>query len=102
MMENLLNKLELNQPSINDIQKLTLFLNDAQNAVRLYINAPIIPDELNFIVEEMAIKRFRMVGSEHLNSETIGNVSFSYLEGLAEYRTFLDQHKTKSGKLRAL
>ena len=44
MMENLLNKLELNQPSINDIQKLTLFLNDAQNAVRLYINAPIIPD----------------------------------------------------------
>ena len=73
-----------------------------QNAVRLYINAPIVPDELNFIVEEMAIKRFRMVGSEHLNSETIGNVSFSYSEGLAEYRTFLDQHKTKSGKLRAL
>ena len=50
----------------------------------------------------MAIKRFRMVGSEHLNSETIGNVSFSYSEGLAEYKVFLDQHKTKSGKLRAL
>ena len=102
MIENLLNKLGLTQPSIDEIQKITLFLNDAQNAVRLYINSPIIPDELNFIVEEMAIKRFRMVGSEHLNSETIGNVSFSYSEGLTEYKTFLDQHKIKSGKLRAL
>ena len=102
MIENLLNKLGLTQPSIDEIQKITLFLNDAQNAVRLYINAPIIPDELNFIVEEMAIKRYRMVGSEHLNSETIGNVSFSYSEGLTEYKTFLDQHKIKSGKLRAL
>jgi hypothetical protein len=102
MIENLLNKLGLTQPSIDEIQKITLFLNDAQNAVRLYINSPIIPDELNFIVEEMAIKRYRMVGSEHLNSETIGNVSFSYSEGLTEYKTFLDQHKIKSGKLRAL
>ena len=102
MIENLLNKLGLTQPSIDDIQKITLFLNDAQNAVRLYINSPIVPDELNFIVEEMAIKRYRMVGSEHLNSETIGNVSFSYSEGLTEYKTFLDQHKIKSGKLRAL
>ena len=102
MIENLLNKLGLTQPSIDEIQKITLFLNDAQNAVRLYINSPIVPDELNFIVEEMAIKRYRMVGSEHLNSETIGNVSFSYSEGLTEYKTFLDQHKIKSGKLRAL
>jgi hypothetical protein len=94
--------LGLTQPSIDEIQKITLFLNDAQNAVRLYINSPIVPDELNFIVEEMAIKRYRMVGSEHLNSETIGNVSFSYSEGLTEYKTFLDQHKIKSGKLRAL
>ena len=102
MIENLLNKLGLTQPSIDEIQKITLFLNDAQNAVRLYINSPIVPDELNFIVEEMAIKRFRMVGSEHLTSETVGNVSFSYSEGLAEYQKFLDQHKIKSGKLRAL
>ena len=55
MMENLLNKLGLNQPSINDIQKLTLFLNDAQNAVRLYINAPIIPDELINLYENRII-----------------------------------------------
>lgn len=101
-MENLLSKLELTNPSIEDLKKLTLFLNDAQNAIRLYTNLPIIPPEIAFIAEELAVKRFRMFGSEHLSNESISGVSFSYSDNLSGYTELLDKVKVKSRKLRAL
>lgn len=95
-------KLGLEDESQDDI--LAVLVDDASNLICLYLSIDTLPNSLNFIAEEIAIKRFRKIGSEGLTSESIDVISSSFeSDSLAEYKPLLDEYKSsKSRRLRTL
>lgn len=93
---------------LNDKQKkqVELFYNDASNLIKLYIKQPLLPLDLMFIAEEIAVQRFRRIGTEAVSQESVDVVSstFNSMNVLAEYTPILDAYMRPSanGKLRTL
>lgn len=103
MFENVLAKIGILSPSVEQMKQINAFLKDAEDTVRVYIASPTIPTELQWICEDIAIKKFRMVGSEHLTSESIDGISFNYADVLEPYKVTLDRYASAYGrKLRFL
>lgn len=98
-MNNLKTKLEGGEAS------LEVFYADAQNLIKLYIRKAECPAELLFIAEEIAIQRFRRVGSEAVSQESVDVVSATYnsMSALDDYKDILDHYNAQnSGRLRVL
>ena len=78
---------------------LTVLLTDAINYMRLYLGSE-IPTELEFIAEEVAIKRYRRIGSEGIVTEKVDVLSTTYNteNDFNEYLPIIDKYKRrKSG-----
>ena len=105
MIENVLVKLGiLNDHDNEQYNRVELFLEDAERAVRIAIRKPEVPKELKWICEEMAVVRYRKFGSEASKNETIDGYSVSFVESTLEpYRGILSDYIATSGrKLRTL
>ena len=105
MIENVLVKLGiLNDHNHEQYNRVELFLEDAERAVKIAIRKPEVPKELRWICEEMAVVRYRKFGSEASKSETIDGYSVSVVENTLEpYRGILKDYLATSGrKLRTL
>lgn len=80
---------------------LTVLLSDAINYMKTYLSSD-IPKELEFIAEEVAIKRYRRIGSEGITTEKIDVLSTTYSteNDFNEYLLIMDRYKSKtnSGK----
>ena len=77
-------------------------INNITQMVNLYVNAESLPEELEFIVVESSVARYLRRGSEGLDSESMGEISFSYQEILTPYLTYLDTYKSTSNKVKFL
>nr|DAP80540.1 MAG TPA: PORTAL PROTEIN, 15 PROTEIN, HEAD PROTEIN, VIRAL INFECTION, TAILED.2A [Caudoviricetes sp.] len=95
-------KLGLEDDAQDDL--LSIFIDDASKLICLYISTETLPVNLNFIAEEIAIKRFRKIGSEGLTSESIDVIQSSFeSDTLTEYKPLLDEYKkSQSRRLRTL
>lgn len=95
-------KLGLEDDSQNDI--LAILVDDASRLICLYLSVETLPNSLGFISEEIAIKRFRKIGSEGLTSESIDVIQSTFeSDTLAEYKPLLDEYKkNQSRRLRTL
>lgn len=95
-------KLGLEDESQDDI--LAVLVDDASNLICLYLSTDSLPYSLNFIAEEIAIKRYRKIGSEGLTSESIDVIQSTFeSDALAEYKPLLDEYKrNQSRRLRTL
>ena len=105
MIENVLVKLGILNDHDNDqYNRIELFLEDAERAVKIAIRKSEVPKELRWICEEMAVVRYRQFGSEASKSETIDGYSVSFVESTLEpYRGILSDYIATSGrKLRTL
>lgn len=105
-LDNLKAKLNI-QNNDNDLV-LGLFLDDAVNLIMLYLEVEVFPDELGFIAEDIAVKKYRRMGNEGVQSEKIDvlTTTFSSSKYLEEYIPYLDLYKKntlkKDKKLRLL
>lgn len=105
-LDNLKAKLNI-QNDDNDLV-LGLFLDDAVNLIMLYLEVEVFPDELGFIAEDIAVKKYRRMGNEGVQSEKIDvlTTTFSSSKYLEEYIPYLDLYKKntlkKDKKLRLL
>lgn len=83
--------------SINDNSKdelLTILLENAANTICVYINADKLPEKLNFVAEELAVARYRKIGSEGVSTEKIDVVTTTYsVNDLSRYKDILEMHK---------
>lgn len=97
-------KLKLSIKNNDDDALLSMLLEDASNLICLYIGQDVLPSKLNWIVEEIAIKRFRKIGSEGLKAESIDVIKSDFESNpLSEYRLILEEYKSASKrKLRTL
>ena len=101
-------KAKLNIQNNDDDLVLGLFLDDAVNLIMLYLEVEDFPDELGFIAEDIAVKKYRRMGNEGVQSEKIDvlTTTFSSSKYLEEYIPYLDLYKKntlkKDKKLRLL
>ena len=63
-----------------------------------YINETELPQELEFILIEMAIARFNKIGSEGFSSESTDGKSISYEDDFGMYKQYLDDYLLKTGQ----
>lgn len=84
-------KLGLNDESTDEL--LSILFEDASNLICTYINSDTLPNNLLWIAEEIAIKRYRKIGAEGIKSEQIDVIKTDFDDSIiAEYQITLDQH----------
>ena len=82
---------------------LAILLSDAINYMKVYIETDTIPEQLEFIAEEVAIKRYRKIGSEGISTEKIDVLSTSYKsDDFYEYKPLMKLYKDKNIKVKKL
>lgn len=95
-------KLNLKDDNSQD-DLLALLLSDAVNYMLIYIESTEVPQELEFIAEEVAIKRYRRLGSEGISTEKIDVLSTSYKsDDFYEYKPLLKQYKANNTRIKKL
>ena len=80
-----------NDELINEIIELT------KDKILNYINETELPNELEFVLVELAIQRFNRIGSEGISSESVDGKSVSYEDDFENYKPYLDDYIYKNG-----
>ena len=76
---------------------LTILMSDAMDYMKVYLNVTEIPTQLKFISEEVAIKRYRRLGSEGISTEKIDVLSTTYsTDDFGEYKSIMDIYINKT------
>jgi hypothetical protein len=99
ILENVKIKLSIAQDNKDEDALLELLLNDAYNYMMIYFDGD-IPAELQFIMENVAVKKYRRLGAEGISIEKIDVLSTTYETGddFAEYIPIMTKYKeNKSG-----
>lgn len=73
---------------------LTVLLNNAAYTIMLYLGVNEMPQELNFIAEQMTVVKFRRIGAEGIDTEKIDVLSTKYIaDDLKPFISMLDRYK---------
>jgi hypothetical protein len=92
-------KIKLSIAGTEEDPLLEILLNDAYNYMMIYFDGE-VPAELQFVMENVAIKRYRRLGAEGISIEKIDVLSTTYESGddFAEYIPIMTKYKeNKSG-----
>lgn len=82
---------------------LEVLVDDCRAMLISYLGQVEVPMQLEFIITELAIKRYRKIGSEGLKSEQIDVISNTFEDDpLQTYYTTIDTYKRNNKKLRML
>lgn len=74
-------------------------INLTSSKILSYIKESSVPKTLNWIVIEMAIKRYNRIGSEGMKSENVDGSSVTYEEDeLLNYYPYLDEYNSTHKK----
>ena len=97
-------KLYLGITDNSEDELLETILLDCEQMLKMYIGAKEVPMELEWIITELSVKRYRKIGSEGLKSEQIDVITNTFEDGdpLAPYQSILNDYKRKSNRLRML
>ena len=79
-----------NDELIYEITELT------KSKILNYINETELPNELEFVLVELAIKRYNRIGSEGIASESVDGKSVSYEDDFESYKHYLDDYMIKN------
>ena len=108
MLDNLKALLGLQEEDISQDKKLQLILTAAKSRLKLLLGGIEPPEELNYIILDVAIIRFNRIGSEGLSSHSVEGDSLSWSENdfagyMDDIRSYLDSRKEiTKGKVRFL
>ena len=80
-----------NDELIHEITELT------KSKILNYINETELPNELEFVLVELAIQRYNRIGSEGIASESVDGKSVSYDDDFENYKPYLDDYIYKNG-----
>lgn len=81
-----------------DVELLEEIVEITKSKILSYIKLSEIPKELEFVLVELAIKRFNRIGSEGFSSESVDGKSMSYEASEFEgYEKYLDNYILRNG-----
>ena len=73
---------------------LSVLLTHSIQLINLYLGVTSLPQPLEFVAEQITIKKYNKLGSEGITTENLGGISNSYsLDDLDEYKSILDMYK---------
>ena len=76
---------------------LDVLLNNAANTIMLYLGINEMPQELEFIAEQMTVVKFRRIGAEGIDTEKIDVLSTKYVkDDIKPFKDILDTYKSNS------
>ena len=81
-----------NDELIYEITELT------KSKILNYINEAELPLELEFVLVELTVQRYNRIGSEGIASESVDGKSVSYEDVFENYKPYLDDYISRSGK----
>ena len=81
-----------NDELIYEITELT------KSKILNYINEVELPLELEFVLVELTVQRYNRIGSEGIASESVDGKSVSYEDIFENYKPYLDDYVSRSGK----
>ena len=81
-----------NDELIYEITELT------KSKILNYINEVELPLELEFVLVELTVQRYNRIGSEGIASESVDGKSVSYEDVFENYKPYLDDYISRSGK----
>ena len=79
-----------NDELIYEITELT------KSKILNYINETELPNELEFVLIELAIQRYNRIGSEGVASESVDGRTTSYEDDFENYKQYLDDYMSKN------
>ena len=81
-----------NDELIYEITELT------KSKILNYINEVELPNELEFVLVELAIQRYNRIGSEGIASESVDGKSVSYEDNFESCKQYLDEYVSRNNK----
>lgn len=102
ILSNIKLKLSITDNEQDDL--LTLLINDAYEYMYIFFNCDPknkdnkdVPTQLNFVLENVSVKRYRKLGAEGISIEKIDVLSTTYESGddFAEYFDIMQKYKNK-------
>lgn len=76
---------------------LTVLLTNAVSTINVYLGVTELPQELNFVAEQLAVIKFNKLGSEGIQTEKIDVLSTTYqADELASFKAILDTYKANN------
>lgn len=101
VLQNIKIKLSLTDDDESD-ELLEVLSNDAYNYMKIYLDKEDrdMPQELQFILEAVVIKRYRRIGAEGIAIEKIDVLTTTYEVGddFAEYHSIMNRYKRNKSK----
>ena len=92
-LDNIKILLSLTEDNSQD-EILTVLLSNAVYTIMLYLGVNEMPQELNFIAEQMTVVKFRRIGAEGIDTEKIDVLSTKYIaDDLKPFISMLDRYK---------
>lgn len=85
----------------NDNEELLREIIDiTESKILNYIDKTELPNELEFVLVELAVQRYNRIGSEGIASENVDGKSVSYESDFESYKSYLDDYvyKNKTNK----
>lgn len=96
-------KIKLGLADNSQDELLAILLLDATNYMQVYLETPTIPWELEFIAEEVTIKRYRRIGAEGISTEKIDVLSTTYKsDDFYEYKPLMKQYRANNTRIKRL
>lgn len=98
-------KLDIKDNSKDDL--LMILMNNAVSTVRIYLGVDELPEEMEFVAEELTVARYRKIGSEGISTEKVEELSTTFsIDDLNRYKGILnvykDNHSLGGKKLKTL
>ena len=76
---------------------LAILLTNAVSTINVYLGVTELPNELEFVAEQLAIIKYNKLGSEGISTEKIDVLSTTYqADELASFKTILDSYKANN------
>lgn len=80
---------------------LSLLITQAESRLKLRINAENVPDELEYIIMEITVKRYNKIGSEGLSSHSVEGESMNFdSDDFASYENDINAYLAREKKAR--
>ena len=93
-LETVLKIMNISQDDSEKVEVVTLMFGMVESAICLRVGEPQVPKALEWLTNEIVIRRYQTIGVEHLQSETIDVIASTFKRGdiLSEYEDYIQSY----------
>lgn len=96
-LSNVLTLLSIDGSDTEKIKVIEILFGIVESAICVKVGAKEVPKLLEWMATEVVVKRYQLIGAEHLEAESIDVISSTFKSGdfLEEYEDFIEDYLSK-------